>query len=480
MKTRSRPAPPPPPPADAALAWWDCYASLANLWWSRRTGSLPADDARLQQLVATARAQSPFYRKLYSRLPAGDVPLTQLPTVDKAALMKHFDAWCTDRRVRLAGVNAFLSDRTRIAEPYLGAYHVWKSSGTSGTPGIFLQDSHAMAVYEALVLAQWENGLLDARGASRMWSASGRAALVVADGDHFASITLWKHLGHANPAIEHRSFSVLDPMPRLVAGLNVYQPAFLASYPSVLRLLAHEQAAGRLAIAPAIIWSGGEFLGERSRLALEDAFGCRVMNEYGTSECLSIAFGCREGWLHVNSEWVILEAVDAAGRPVPPGELSHTTLVTNLANRVQPIIRYDLGDRVVVGPARCACGSPLPAIRVEGRTDATLEMRTAGRRIVRLAPLALSTVVEEAAGEHRFQVAQVAPDRLHVRFEAQRDASRARIWSLASTALRQYLDGQSLANVKIGLDRHRPRADSCSGKFHAVTVEMPCRPSRRA
>ena len=48
---------------------------------------------------------------------------------------------------------------------------------------------------------------------------------------------------------------------------------------------------------------------------------------------MSIAFGCREGWLHVNADWVMLEPVDANYRPTPLGQISHTVLLTNLAKR---------------------------------------------------------------------------------------------------------------------------------------------------
>jgi phenylacetate-coenzyme A ligase PaaK-like adenylate-forming protein len=175
----------------------------------------------------------------------------------------------------------------------------------------------------------------------------------------------------------------------------------------------------------------------------------------------------------VNSEWVIVEGVDDRGEPAAPGELSHTTLVTNLANRVQPVIRYDLGDRIVSARGRCACGNPLPAIRVEGRRDAMLELRGAAGRSVRLPPLALSTVVEEAAGERRFQIAQVAPGRLRVRFDAHDAAQRARIGRRACRALESYLIKQSLEGVRVELDPAAPHLDKRSGKLHAVTVELP-------
>ena len=453
----------------AAIDLWETWAEVAGLWWSRHSGVAPGSDpdARLQTLVAFARHASPFYRHLYAHLPEGRVELRDLPVVDKATLMKSFNAWSTDRRVRKSEVLRFLS-RESVGETYLGRYHVWKSSGTSGTPGIFLQDAQAMTVYEALVLTQLEATAFDALGTQRFIAGAGRSALVAATGDHFASVTSWMHLSRTHPVADTRVFSVLEPTARLVEDLNAFQPSFLASYPSVLSLLAAEQRAGRLRIAPSLVWSGGEFLGARVQSSIENAFGCRVMNEYGASECLSIAFGCREGWLHVNREWVIVEGVDARGRPVEPGELSHTTLVTNLANRVQPVIRYDLGDRIIASPGRCACGNPLPAIRVEGRRDATLEVRG-----VRLPPLALSTVVEEAAGEHRFQITQSAADRLRVRFDSEGGAAqRERIGRLACRALERYLASQSVEGVRVEIDPHPPRVDPRSGKLHAVTREM--------
>ena len=132
---------------------------------------------------------------------------------------------------------------------------------------------------------------------------------------------------------------------------------------------------------------------------------------------MGIAFDCRFGRLHVNADWLILEPVDAAGEPVAPGEASHTTLLTNLANRVQPLLRYDLGDSVTVFPTACPCGSPLPAIRPEGRRDETLWIELADGASRPLIPLVLATAVEEAPGLLRYQVLQAGPRRLRLRLE---------------------------------------------------------------
>ena len=155
----------------------------------------------------------------------------------------------------------------------------------------------------------------------------------------------------------------------------------------MLALLAEEKEAGRLKIEPVRLWSGGECLAPASDAAIEHAFGCPLTNEYCASECMSIGFGCRAGWLHVNADWVLLEPVDRNYRPTPLGEASHTVLLSNLSNRVQPIIRYDLGDSITVKPDPCPCGNPLPAIRVEGRRDDVVSMLAPDGKLVRLLPM---------------------------------------------------------------------------------------------
>jgi hypothetical protein len=79
----------------------------------------------------------------------------------------------------------------------------------------------------------------------------GRAAAIVATGGHFGALALieWRHRTHPWAATT-RAFSVLVPLPELVRDLNAFQPAMLAGYPTAIGLLAFEQAAGRLRIAP--------------------------------------------------------------------------------------------------------------------------------------------------------------------------------------------------------------------------------------
>jgi hypothetical protein len=55
---------------------------------------------RHADLVAHARANSPFYQQLYGDLPPTGLALNELPPASKPRLMAAFDAWLTDRARR--------------------------------------------------------------------------------------------------------------------------------------------------------------------------------------------------------------------------------------------------------------------------------------------------------------------------------------------------------------------------------------------
>ena len=455
----------------AQSEWWNVCSRAGEIFWTRAAGpgaTAQAAAQRANNLIGFARANSPFYQERWRGLPQDGISLPELPVVTKPELMSRFDDWLTDRSVKLSAVTRFLADRAHIGERFLGRYIVWKSSGSTGEPGIYVQDRSALATYDALLAVQMRSPHVASQYAWGILARGGRAALVAATGDHFASIASWQRVcrGRVWPAA--RAFSVMDPLPKLVAALNEYQPAFLASYPTTLMMLASEQRAGRLRIAPSCVWSGGECLVPAGAAAIERAFGSVLVNEYGASECMSIGFSCSRGWLHVNADWVVLEAVDAEFRPIAPGARSHTVLLTNLANRIQPVIRYDLGDSVIENPDPCGCGSPLPAIRAEGRRDDVLALRATDGSIVHLSPLALTTVMEDASPGHRFQLVQTGPDHIALRLETGATSERNARWHAAERALHAYLANQSLDSVRVTLDSHPPVTDPRSGKFREV------------
>ena len=145
-------------------------------------------------------------------------------------------------------------------------------------------------------------------------------------------------------------------------------------------------------------------------------------------------------------------------------------LLTNLANRVQPLIRYRLGDSVTMHPDDCPCGNHRPSFTIEGRGDDTLRLRDARSAEVRLSPLAVTTVLEEGADLHRFQLLQTSADALSLRLDDSLSSDPARLRERALTVLRDYLRRQGLPEIKLSVDAAPPSVDPASGKLRQVIV----------
>lgn len=377
------------------------------------------------------------------------VQLRSLPIVCKAELMERFDEWVTDPAITLAGLRAFTADPARIGEPFLGRYVVWESSGSTGSPAIFVQDARSMAINDALESLR-RSPYTQTPDDSRAQNFSERIAFVGVTTGHFASMVQMRRLQLLYPWVAQDicNISILQPLAAVVQALNVFKPTLVATYPSVAIALAEEQATGALHIAPHGIWTGGENLSRAARALVATLMDCEVRDHYGASEFLSIASECSRGHLHANTDWLILEPVDEKYRPVPPGHASATTLLTHLGNCVQPILRYDLGDQITVSPGPCDCGSPLPVIQVSGRNDPPLHMQGQNGKPAVLLPLALTTLMEEDAGLYEFQLHQRDGQTLELQVPqigAWADAALAR----GRQALQDFARQQGVAELRV-------------------------------
>ena len=300
-----------------------------------------------------------------------------------------------------------------------------------------------------------------------------RFGVISATHSHFYGMTMVESL-RRNPRRQknNRIFSIFTPLPQLVDQLNEFQPVMLNTYPTMLTLLAKEQLAGRLNIQPVVVLSSGETLDPEAGKQMESAWGTTVYNLYVTSETGYIGFQCRRRQMHVNADWLILEPVDQQDRPVPPGEPSRSVLVTNLANRIQPIIRYKMSDSVTISPAPCPCGSRLPVIRIEGRTDEILTLATADGQTVDLLPAVLRTLMETMPGLYRWQIIQTKPTQLEVRLEVSAGEETANVWAAVQQRLDACLAEQGLPHVTVALSPEPPAANPGSGKFRQVYADI--------
>jgi phenylacetate-CoA ligase len=174
----------------------------------------------------------------------------------------------------------------------------------------------------------------------------------------------------------------------------------------------------------------------------------------------------------VNSDWYILEPVDENDQKVAPGQLSSAVLVTNLANRVQPMLRYKMGDRVTISPDICSCGSPFPVIDVIGRTDEILSLPTPQGGMVQILPLAMATVAEETPGVYSCQIIQKEPLLLRVLLAVKETGEEQSVWEALRARLVANLAAQGIPNVTIEKAPELPQLHPKSGKFRQVWSEV--------
>lgn len=209
------------------------------------------------------------------------------------------------------------------------------------------------------------------------------------------------------------------PLGEQIDWLRRFDPHYLLTYPSLAAALLEELGPARRppALEEVRLMSEPLDAGLAARLAAD--WGVRVADVYSANEVGNIAFRCQEDRLHVQSEAILVEILDDAGRACGPGEMGRVVL-TALHNLAMPLIRYDIGDYARFGDA-CPCGRAHPVIdQVLGRVR-NLALAPDGRRFW---PSALAKI-REVPGIRQFQFVQTAPGSIELRLVLGRELGAA-------------------------------------------------------
>ncbi|MFZ2102543.1 MAG: hypothetical protein WAU86_18460 [Oricola sp.] len=436
---------------------------LWTVWGGRKR--IEAKQLRnLRRLVEKARRDSPLFRRLYADVrPSSEVELPDLPVTRKPDLMAEFDDWLTIRSLPLERAREHLRDIRKVGVP-LDDVAVFQTSGTSGDPAVIVLPSSFVEYYFGIMMARFER--YHWRLIREVRKLGVRVTITGGNG-HFAGNGFNKLVHRLKPALARglglNFVEAEQPIDRLVEKLNaIPNVAWIVTYPSMLTILAKEKEAGRLRIAPALFSLGGETLTNDLRERVGRAFPSLkfgIADYYGCTECLALSFECSHGRKHLNEDWVILEAVDEAMRPVPDGTLSSSVLLTVLANDVQPFIRNDLGDCVRFYTDPCPCGSPFRSFQVEGR-EATL---------VRVGEVTLSPLVFDLEHEHarRVQLVQTGERDFEVRVEMADEAPAGGVFQDVIESVKRVFHDNGLERVTVRDSQASPEF-TASGKFHEV------------
>src|SRR5690348_4773709 len=353
----------------------------------------------LRELVRKAIARSPWHSDRLAGVDPDqldEVSLRELPPMTKADLMANFDRIVTNNRLSLELVNSHLETVT-TGSYLLDDYTAVTSGGSTGERGVFVYDwdgwvAFWLSAFRYQLLAKSADPELAARPVVMAWVAAA----------HFTHVTAALSRTFASPEFISVRFPVTLATENMVAGLNVAQPDFLVGYPSALHVLSVEALAGRLRIAPHQVLSCSEPLLPEIRAAAEEAWGVHVGNIWGMSEGGCAGVACEHGRMHLSEDLVIVEPVDEQGQPVAAGERAAKIYLTNLFNRLLPLIRYEITDEVTILTEPCPCGSAHRCVAdIQGRLDDVFVYD--GRRVH---PHVFRSALGRRAGVVEYQVHQ--------------------------------------------------------------------------
>ncbi len=376
-------------------------------------------EQRLRAMLRHATTHTAFYRRKYRGLDPERCRLADLPPTNKGELMADFDATVTDPAIRRPLLEAFLDDPANEGRRFLGRYIPSHTSGSQGQPMLMVQDQRALELMFGLQMTRGNAGRVSAAEAVRKFFQPARLAVVTLKRGFYPSASTFEYM----PADARRFMNVLrlsQTDDDVVERLNAFRPTVLTAYAGVLEMLALEALAGHLRLAPELmqVVNNSEVLTDRARSRIEEAFGLRVMNNYATGEVPFLSNGCpTDDGAHVNADWAILEVVDDQYRPVPAGTPGRKVLLTNLANRLQPFLRYEVGDVVTMAAGPCGCGNRLPRVeRIEGRSADTFWIGES-RRYRQVINSVFKNAFDYTREVREWQAVQTERNRVEVRLE---------------------------------------------------------------
>lgn len=426
-------------------------------WW-------PADRLRAKQLqqlhvlLTHAAKHVPFYRKRL--LEAGFDPATP---VDETVWQRLATLTRQEVQTRAARL------RASFVHPAHGAITEAASGGSTGVPVRVRRTEtdalmlHAQAIRQESWHRDWP---LEPIAALRNVppGLSGEQVRAMTEGD---GLTL-PDQGGPHAALHETGpahlFLYNRPAHEQAAFLQRVRPDYVTTLPSNLRLLLHHLREAGIALSGTrAVWTSSEVVDPPLRELCREVLQCPIVTEYSAHETGFIAIQCpQHEHLHVCSETILVEVLDEANRPCPPGTVGRV-VVTPLHAVAMPLIRYELGDRAELGPP-CACGRGLPVLRrIVGRTYETIVMKDGTRRFMGIGyGLAKLTAIRE------FQLAQIEPGAIEVRLVTSRrltedEASQA----VAAVAERT---GPEVV-ITLTYRDHIPRTEA--GKLRPFVSELP-------
>jgi phenylacetate-CoA ligase len=333
------------------------YTMLNQSQWLSAEQIQQLQNQKLQRMVRHIYHHVPYYNELMTRL--GLTPediqttedLAKLPLLTKDDVRNHLYFGLFD-------VNHKKKDMLKIS-----------TSGSTGTPFVTYADKKQLELRWATTLraAEWTGWRFGDKQA-RLWHQTlGMSPTQIFR--EWLDAKLMRRM--FVPAFEMRE----DNLHQLMEQLKRQKPVLIDGYAESFNFLAHYVKTHQInGFRPKAVMSSAQVMPKQVRKIIEEQFGAKVFDKYGSREFSGIAYECEhQTGHHVMAESYIVEILKD-NRPALPGETGEV-VITDLNNFSVPLIRYRVGDlaTAVDNSQPCPCGRGLPRIgEIQGRAQAVI------------------------------------------------------------------------------------------------------------
>lgn len=191
------------------------------------------------------------------------------------------------------------------------------------------------------------------------------------------------------------------------AALNNFKPEFIVGYPSAVYeiCLIAKQRGLKPNFNVKVYFPTAETVLPNHREVINQVLGCKVINQYASSEGAPFILECNNGNLHIHSLTGIFEYKY-------PNTENREVLVTSFTTRGTPLIRYSIGDSIdLSGIFSCNCGSKFPIVKnIEGRKQDYIYTTEHGK----ISVVNITICTKEAKGINCLQLVQNIIDEIDI------------------------------------------------------------------
>lgn len=156
-----------------------------------------------------------------------------------------------------------------------------------------------------------------------------------------------------------------------VEDLINFQPKYFVGFPSTILEIAKYGIANNYEYPKGVtkaIFPTAETITSEMREKIELFFHAKLYDQYASSEGAPFIFECVNGNLHLELQSGVFEVLDDNSEPAQSGRL----VVTSFTTEATPLIRYDIGDSIILEDETkiCNCGNNNPLVKkILGRID---------------------------------------------------------------------------------------------------------------